>query len=125
MKNTKQEVKDKIFSFLSEHNRFKKVKDEKETVCVIMVNGRRVELSSGKKLWQSIGAAKAAIKNHIKYFCHFFAGNDFYLYDSLGKPDHTLTKKTTDEAMNEWVEKHVRFVPYEEYVMLKNKGDKK
>lgn len=38
----------------------------KKVAYIILVDGKRVKLSSGKYVWNGIGAAKSALTNHLQ-----------------------------------------------------------
>ena len=38
---------------------------------IILVNGKRATLRSGKSVWSTLGHAKSALRNHIKTMCYY------------------------------------------------------
>lgn len=65
----------------------------KKTAYVILVDGQRVKLSSGKYVWNGIGAAKSALTNHL-----------YYSYRTFGRED-----------VDNWVAQHITFIPLSQY----------
>lgn len=120
----KDKLKQAITNALNSQDAFEKCDDIKpKELYVILVNGKRVKMRSGKMVWNSKGPAKSALRNHMyglmwKKKINY---NDFAIYNKDGTKDYTLINNTIREAEDEWIDKHVVFMPFSEYMSVQRK----
>lgn len=120
---TKEEYKAYIISHLNDKgiksfSEYEKVSQS----FIILLRGKRVKMRSGKAIWNSIGAAKNALRCHLENI-HY--SQDYYLEDENGKKSWGITDSAQREAENEWIANNIRFVPLSEYLALRQKTKKK
>ncbi len=70
---------------------FKEVGEDKKAY-ILLLNGKRVQVNNGKKVWNSSGAAKNALNNHFNglYYGGMYGGTD---YDWNAKKEAELAAK--------------------------------
>jgi len=73
---------------------------------ILLLNGKRVEVSNGKKIWGSAGAAKNALNNHLRYAHN---NRDIY-YVSRDDEDYYEAEQEADDAIKEWVKHNIQVV---------------
>ena len=117
------EIKQKIFDSLNSPKAFEQFDSiQKEKVLyVILVNGKRVQMNSGKNVWNGIGPAKSALRNHLYALTSMYSKPEYKIYDEDGKVNYELTRKVIKEAEDEWMKKHVVFMPFDKYMAVRRK----
>lgn len=107
---------DKAFD---QYNSISKVKEQ----YVILVNGKRVSVRSGKVVWNGRGPAKSALRNHIQHILwqKKIDYRSFTILDANGDKDYRAVDIATKAAENEWIDKHVVFMPLEKYIAIQKK----
>ena len=88
---------------------------------VMLLRGKRVKVRSGKNIWNSLGAAKNALRCHLESITY----KNYALFDKYGKADWNATNETKRKAEDEWIANNIRFVSLQEYLALKQKATKK
>jgi len=77
------------------------IPQSKKVAYIILVDGQRVKTRSNKYVWNGLGAAKSALTNH--------------LYDTTHAHRFKIDYKEFQLKLNDWVEKHVIFMPLIEF----------
>ena len=120
---TSQEVKEAVIKVMNSQEFFFKEFDkiQKPKVWyVILVNGKRIQLSSGKNSWNGLGAAKTALKYAIRSKL-FRIRNKLGVMNDDGTRDYMATNAAFNGAIDEWIDKHVAFVPFDDYMKSRKK----
>ena len=121
---TEKELKKLVIDALNSPSAFTKCTDTKnKELFIILVNGKRVVMRSGKKVWNGKGPAKSALRNHINEPLHMNkigqGKNSIKLPN--GNTDYSTTRSIIREAEDEWMEKHVVIMPFSEWFALQKK----
>lgn len=93
------ETPDELFDWLP--STFEDV--SKKQVFVLIVQGKRVKVRSGKSMWSSKGAAKNALNHHLSCVPYSFRKRDSW-----------------DAMLKDWIEQNVQVMTEEEW--LKSQG---
>ena len=98
--------------------------DINKKAFVILVNGKRVKVRTGKSVWTTTGAAKNALTNHLYYL---YNSPEIYSDPKINE-DYKLRNEAIKEAKlaaKEWIEQNISVVSVGEYeatqAKLKNK----
>ena len=92
-----------------------------DTIHIILVNGIRIKIGT-KSFWSNKSAAKSALRNYLsKIRYNSIASINDKVIDDNGLESYNITYKTYIEAEDEWIEKHVTFVPFEYCIINKLK----
>jgi len=118
-----KEIKQKIIDSLNSPEAFEEFDSiqKSKVMYVILVNGKRVSMRSGKNVWNGIGPAKSALRNHMCDFSNIFRHNEYKIYDENGKANYHESQKIVKEAEDEWVKNHVVFMPFDKYMAVRRK----
>lgn len=73
----------------------------KKIAYIILIDGQRAKLRSGKYVWNGLGAAKSALTNHLHDSTYQFRVKEDY--------------RTFQLRLKDWIEKHVIFMPLTEF----------
>jgi hypothetical protein len=117
-----QKLKNRVIELLSDENHFDCLKTNKNHF-VILVDGKRIRTCSGKSIWTGLGAAKSALRNHMKhiYSSNNFTLSDYKVYNEHGILNGTLMTQALREAEEEWIKQHVLFMPFSRYILIQKK----
>ena len=90
---------------------------------VILINGKRVRMRSGKTVWNGKGPAKSALRNHITHVLwrNKVDCNNYMITDQDGGKDYGAVRDTIKVAEDEWIDKYVVFMPLAEYIDFQRK----
>ncbi len=115
-------IKQAVTNALNSSDAFTKCNDTKpKELYVILVNGKRVYMRSGKMVWTGTGPAKNALRTHIHNLLYHMKVNYDHILDEDGRKDYVAERDATKEAEDEWIEKHVVFMPFTEYMTIQKK----
>lgn len=100
-------------SKLDEHLResFEEVDVDKKAFIVLM-NGKRIKVRTGKSVWSTSGAAKNAVNNHVSYL-HNYAG--IYNDSFSDREDRYSATAEAKQAIKEWIEHNIKVVSVGEF----------
>lgn len=117
-----QKIKNRVTELLNDKSHFSHPKTTKD-LFVILVDGKRIETYSGKSVWIGLGAAKSALRNHMK---HIYSSSNFILSDYKVYNKHrilngALMTQALREAEEEWIKQHVLFMPFSRYMLIQKK----
>ncbi|KKL65460.1 hypothetical protein LCGC14_2154770 [marine sediment metagenome] len=90
---------------------------------VILINGKRVRMRSGKTVWNGKGPAKSALRNHITHVLwrNKVDCNNYMITDQDGGKDYGAVRDIIKVAEDEWIDKYVVFMPLAEYIDFQRK----
>lgn len=91
---------------------------------VILVNGKRVTLKTGRNVWSGIGAAKNAMRNHLHYLFWTARKADNKKYEVLdqdGKKSYQAYRLAVRKAEDDWIARHVVYIPLSTYSIAEAK----
>lgn len=86
--------------------------DVDKKAFIILLNGKRVKVRTGKSVWNSSGAAKNAINNHVSYM-HNYA--DIYNVDFKDREERYAAESEAKKAIKEWIEGNIKVVSVGEF----------
>lgn len=118
MSNT-DELTKKILKVLNDPNSFENYDDQKG-MFVVLVNGKRVKMSSGKNIWTSTGAAKNALRCHMDNLIYKKIINNFIQRED-GSRDYKTSAEIVKNIQSEWINKHVNVIPFNSYLIVRSK----
>lgn len=110
------ELNQDLYNIFNAKNAFKKFKGK--DLYIILVNGKRVTLKTGRNVWSGIGGAKIAMRYHLNYlFWSFRKVNkkEYQVSDESGKATYLSFLKVIKESEDEWISKHVVYIPLSIY----------
>jgi hypothetical protein len=120
----KDKLKQAVTDVLNSQGAFEKCNDVKpKELYVVLVNGKRVRMRSGKMVWNGKGPAKTALRNHMHNLeWRNKTINNLKMIDlNNGNIDYMATREAIKEAEDEWIEKHVVFMPFADYMLIQRK----
>jgi len=123
----KKKLKRDMLKSFNAADAFKKHDDDDKSY-VILVNGKRVVLTTGKNVWANLGAAKNSMRNHLRVLFWKFRSDNKRFYNMLDqnfKSNYGIFKLKMKELEDEWISKHVSYVPISKYLVTANKINKK
>lgn len=118
-----EELAQDIIKAISAANAFTTYNTKREPY-VILVNGKRVTLKSGRNVWSGIGAAKNALRNHLHYLFWNARKADNKKYEVLdqnGKKSYQAYGSMVKATEDEWISKHVVYVSLSVYSIAEAK----
>jgi len=77
------------------------IQASKKVAYIILIDGQRAKLRSGKYVWNGLGAAKSALTNH--------------LHDTTTGHRSGYDYKAFQQKLDDWVKQHVVFMPLSEF----------
>ena len=91
---------------------------EGKDLYVILIDGKRATLTNGKSVWANLGAAKNSMRYFLDHVFWNFRIKNKKKYDSV--PHHEISAIIKEEQ-DAWVQQHVVYVPYSDYIKVANK----
>ena|SRR5690348_10664517 len=84
--------------------------DADKKAFIILLRGKRVSVSSGKKIWASSGAARNALNNHTRNVSNYGP-----MYNLDGDDNRWDYAEEAEEAIKEWINQNIRIMSIGEY----------
>ncbi len=117
-----KELEDDINIAFNDNKAFPTYKTKREPY-VILVNGKRVTLRTGRNTWSGPGAAKNAMRNHLQHLFWKYRAANKKEYD-LGVTDmykYQAVQNKIREFEDEWISMHVVYISLKEYSIAASK----